>query len=90
MCLWGTLLVEIVTLLKAQRFGNILEFLLHIFDSLPTCEIRVRIPAQPQVGKLVLLAVGRQFTAENLDQLYVLVSSTLPTIPYKKPIRYLV
>ena len=38
----------------------------------PTPEIGVRVLAQPQVGKLV---VGWQFTVQNLDQLYVLVSS---------------
>ena len=43
----------------------------------PTSEAGVRFPAQPQVGKL--LAVGRQFTVQNLDELYVLVSSALPT-----------
>ena len=43
---------------------------------LPTSEAGVRFMALPQVGKLV---VGRQFTVQNLDQLYVLVSSALPT-----------
>ena len=43
----------------------------------PTSEIGVLFPARPQVGKLV---VGWQFTVQNLDQLYVLVSSALTTI----------
>ena len=44
-------------------------------------EIGVQFLARPQVGKLVvILAVGRQFTVQNLGQLYVLVSSALPTI----------
>ena len=42
----------------------------------PTSKAGVRYPTRPQVGKLV---VGRQFTVQNLDQLYVLVSSALPT-----------
>ena len=46
----------------------------------PTSEAVVRFPAWPQVGKLRwLLAVGRQFTVQNPDELYVLVSSALPT-----------
>ena len=45
----------------------------------PTSEAGVQFPASPQVGKLVVIAVGRQFTVQNLDQLYVLVSSALPT-----------
>ena len=46
----------------------------------PTSEIRVRFPARPQVGKLVVAStVGQQFTVQNPDQLYVLVSSALPT-----------
>ena len=48
----------------------------------PTSEIRVRFPALPEVGKLVLLVVGQQFTVQNLDHLYVLVSSALPTTCY--------
>ena len=43
----------------------------------PTSEAGVRFPARPQVGKLV--AVGRQFTVQNPNELYVLVSSALPT-----------
>ena len=39
----------------------------------PTSEAGVRFTALPQV------AVGRQFTVQNLDQLYVLVSPALPT-----------
>ena len=35
--------------------------------------------ARPQVGKLVVACHWLQFTVQNLDQLYVLVSSTLPT-----------
>ena len=42
-----------------------------------TSEAGVHVPARPQGGKLV--AVGQQFTVQNLDQLYVLVSSALPT-----------
>ena len=42
-----------------------------------TSEARVRFPAQPQVGKLVV-AISQQFTVQNLDQLYVPVSSALP------------
>ena len=45
----------------------------------PTSEAGVRFPAWPQVGKLVVLAVGRQFTVQNPNELYVLVSSALPT-----------
>ena len=46
----------------------------------PTSEAGVRFLAWPQVGKLVvLLAVGWQFTVQNPDELYVLVSSALPT-----------
>ena len=41
----------------------------------PTSEIRVQFPARPQVGKLVLACV---VGLQNLDQLYVLVSSTIP------------
>ena len=47
----------------------------------PTSEAGVQFTAPPQVGKAgSLLAVGRQFTVQNLDQLYVLVSSALPTV----------
>ena len=42
-------------------------------------EARVQFPAQPQVGKLVVACRGRQFTVQNPDELYVLVSSALPT-----------
>ena len=45
----------------------------------PTSEIRVRFPARPQVGKLVVACCWSAVTVQNLDQLYVLVSSTLPT-----------
>ena len=45
----------------------------------PTSEAGVRFPAQPQVGKLVVAAVGQQFTVQNPNKLYVLVSSALPT-----------
>ena len=45
----------------------------------PISEAGVRFPAWPQVGKLVVASVGRQFTVQNLNQLYVLVSSALPT-----------
>ena len=43
-----------------------------------TSEAGVWFPARPQVGKLVV-AIGQQFTVQNLDQLYILVSSALPT-----------
>ena len=45
----------------------------------PTSEAGVRFPARPQVGKLVVPSVGRQFTVQNPSELYVLVSSALPT-----------
>ena len=44
----------------------------------PTSKAGVRFLARPQVGKLVA-AVGRQFTVQNPNELYVLVSSALPT-----------
>ena len=44
----------------------------------PTSEAGVRFPAWPQVGKLVV-ACRRQFTVQNPDELYILVSSALPT-----------
>ena len=44
----------------------------------PTSEAGVRFPARPEVGKLVV-SVGWQFTVQNPDKLYVLVSSALPT-----------
>ena len=43
----------------------------------PTSEIGVQIPAQYHVGKLVVDC--RQFPGQNLDQLYVLVSSAHKT-----------
>ena len=43
----------------------------------PTSEIGVGIPARCQMGKLVAAAVGQQFTVQNRDILYALVSSTL-------------
>ena len=33
----------------------------------------------PQVGKLVVACIGLQFTVQNPEELYVLVSSALPT-----------
>ena len=42
----------------------------------PTSESGVLFPARPQVGKLV---VGRQFTVQNPNELYVLDSSALAT-----------
>ena len=42
----------------------------------PTSEAGVRFLARPQVGKLV---VARQFTVQNPNELYVLVSSALLT-----------
>ena len=48
----------------------------------PTSEAGVRSPVRSQVGKLVVacrwLAVW-QFTVQNPNELYVLVSSALPT-----------
>ena len=35
---------------------------------------------RPQVGKMVVVCLGLRFTVQNFDQLYVLVSSALPTI----------
>ena len=43
----------------------------------PTSEAGVRFPAPPQVGKLVVAC--RWFTVQNPNELYVLVSSALPT-----------
>ena len=48
-----------------------------VFD--PTSETGVRFPAWRQVGELAVASVGRQFTVQNPDELYVLVSSALPT-----------
>ena len=45
----------------------------------PTSEAVVQFLAQPQVGKVIVASVGRQLTVLNSDQLYVLVSSALPT-----------
>ena len=47
----------------------------------PTSEAGVWFPARPQVGKLVVacLAICWQFTVQNPNELYVLVSSALPT-----------
>ena len=45
----------------------------------PTSEAGLWFLDWPQVGKLVVACFGRQFTVQNLDQLYVLVSSALPT-----------
>ena len=47
--------------------------------SAPTSEAGDRFPAWPQVGKLVVAAISRQFTVQNPAKLYVLVSSALPT-----------
>ena len=48
--------------------------------SSPTSEAGVWFPARPQVGKLVVACVvGRQFTVQSPDELYVLISSALPT-----------
>ena len=44
----------------------------------PTSGAGVRSLSWPEVGKLVF-AVGRQFTVQNPNELYVLVSSALPT-----------
>ena len=48
-----------------------------VTHSSPTSEIRVRILAGLQARKW--LALGQQFTVQKLDQLYALVSSSLPT-----------
>ena len=45
----------------------------------PISEARVRFPTQPQVENWQVLAVGRQFTVQNFDRVYVLVSSALQT-----------
>ena len=45
----------------------------------PTSEAGVRFPARPQVGKLVVACHWSQFTVQNPNELYVLVSSALPT-----------
>ena len=45
----------------------------------PKSEARVRLPARPQVGKLVVACHWSAVYSTDLDQLYVLVSSTLPT-----------
>ena len=46
----------------------------------PTSEAGVRFPARPQVGKLVV-ACRWSAVYSNPDELYVLVSSALPTTP---------
>ena len=51
----------------------------------PTSEIEVRIPARPQVEKLVV-ACCWQFTVQNLDLLYILVSFTHKT--YRRDMTY--
>ena len=45
----------------------------------PTSEAGVRFTALPQVGKLVIACRWSAVYSKNLDQLYVLVSSALPT-----------
>ena len=50
-----------------------------VAHSYPTSETGVQILTQLQLGKLVLHAIGGWFTEQNLDQLYVLVSSALLT-----------
>ena len=45
----------------------------------PTSEPGVQFRAWAQVGRLVVACVGQQFTLQNPDELYVLVSSALPT-----------
>ena len=47
----------------------------------PTSEAGVLSPSWPQVGKLVVACYSkaRQFTVQIPDELYVLVSSALPT-----------
>ena len=57
--------------------------LLHWYTlSPPTSEAGVWFPARPQVEKLVVAcrwSATWQFTVQNPDELYVLVSSALPT-----------
>ena len=79
-----------VTLLS-QRFPlvkklkNILigpfEFVyyLHAIHLPPTSEIRIRFPARPQVGKLVVTCHWLAVYITKLDQLYGLVSFALQT-----------
>ena len=45
----------------------------------PTSEVRFGSRPYLKYESWYLLAVGWQFTVQNLDQLYVLVSSALPT-----------
>ena len=45
----------------------------------PTSEAGVRSPHGLKWESWELLAVGRQFTVQNPNELYVLVSSALPT-----------
>ena len=45
----------------------------------PTSEAGVWFPARPQVGKPVVACRWSGFTVQNPDELYVLVSSPLPT-----------
>ena len=50
-----------------------------VTHSPPTSKIRVRIRPDLEWGSWYLLAVCLQFTVQNLDQLYVLVSSAHPS-----------
>ena len=45
----------------------------------PTSEARVRFPARPQVGKLVVACCWSAVYSIEPDELYVQVSSALPT-----------
>ena len=50
-----------------------------VTPSPPTSEARVWFMALPQVGKLVVACHWSAVIVQNLDQLYVLVFSALPT-----------
>ena len=45
----------------------------------PTSEAGVQFPARPQVGKLVVACHWSAVLVQNPNELYVLVSSVLPT-----------
>ena len=76
--------IQYITYLASQRLihlsfcsfsASVAE---HFIGYHSTSDASVPFLAQPQVGKLVV-AIGRQFTVQNLDQLYVLITSALPT-----------
>ena len=47
--------------------------------SAPTSEVGVRFPARPQVGKQVVVCRWSAVYSTDPDELFVLVSSALPT-----------